>query len=125
MSYEGYERVLCKLGHLHHFDCYDTPDYSIWKCHCVEKAAWTQDIDTTNGSYCSAFNETNECLAEACCWCDEESKAECKKNGGRIDGWFELEVNEEAEFEVCKCCGHSKKIKERTYKIPKDKGRML
>ncbi len=49
MSYEGYEMWLCAKGHLHYFDCHDTPIEKTWRCHCGAAYAWSCDIDQTNG----------------------------------------------------------------------------
>lgn len=47
MSYEGYERGLCKNGHLSTADCYvGLPD----KCpECGNSFVWWEGVDETNG----------------------------------------------------------------------------
>jgi hypothetical protein len=47
MSYEGYERGLCKNGHLMTADCYvGLPE----KCpDCGEPIVWWEGVDCTNG----------------------------------------------------------------------------
>ena len=48
MSYDGYERTLCRNGHLHERNCYDRlPDD--WSCPiCNEPQAWGESVDQTN-----------------------------------------------------------------------------
>lgn len=51
MSYEGYEIWLCKNGHRHAYDCYDTPLQEEWACDvpdCGEKLSWWEAVDETN-----------------------------------------------------------------------------
>lgn len=46
MSYEGYERFLCKVGHLTEVDCYD---HSKGDCpRCGLAMVWRELVDTTN-----------------------------------------------------------------------------
>jgi hypothetical protein len=48
MGYEGYERWLCRNGHLHTFDCYDAPSKELWKCDepdCGEALAFHHGVD--------------------------------------------------------------------------------
>lgn len=88
MSYEGYEQVLCENGHYYTYDCYEFWKDKGWSCPtCGAKAVWSNMVDVTNGSY------------------DEDTKE-------RIDGFVELQMQEEA---WCKHCGS---ILERRYKIP-------
>lgn len=51
MSFEGFDRILCKSGHLHTFDVYDQNfHYEGWRCPwCGEPIAWSETIDQTNG----------------------------------------------------------------------------
>lgn len=137
MSYEGYIRILCKAGHQSVCDCYDDPvfsekdvseDQEIWRCDCGETAAWWQAIDQTNGSFCPAWQD-GMCV-DVCpedyegeySSCDEEQLANCKKTGGRIDGYFDLEILTEIERSTCEHCGCTKVIKQRTYKVPENVG---
>ena len=50
MSFEGYYRILCKNGHLHHHDPYSYgPFHAEWKCSdCGAPAAFEQLVDETN-----------------------------------------------------------------------------
>lgn len=131
MSFEGYYQILCKNGHKHSCDCYEhiifTKDQccyageEVWTCSCGAHAAWWNLVDQTNGSDCTAWDSEKN----ACCdpdYCNEDQHVSCKQRCGRIDGFVDLEVLEEQEIEVCKCCGHSKVTKERTYKIPEGVG---
>lgn len=139
MSFEGYYRILCKNGHLSSCDCYEDPVFSKnecsegqseWTCYCGEVAAWWQLIDVTNGSYCPAWNtEAKRCDDVApegydgeYSHCGAEQLERCKQSEGRIDGFFELEISSEEEHSVCKHCGCSKLLKNKTYKIPEDRG---
>jgi hypothetical protein len=82
MSFEGYYQMLCVKGHAKHLDCHE--EKPEW-CECGALMVWENLVDVTNGSY---------------------------DDGLRIDGYVELEVEEES---FCTCCGH---LKVRTYKIP-------
>ena len=96
MSYEGYEVWLCEKGHEHSFDCYDTPSVEDWNCPiCNSRCVWYTCVDQTNG---------------------------CNPKTGRCHGEVDLEIDQEAEYEVCKTCGAKKLIREETYKIPEKKG---
>lgn len=78
MSYEGYDQVLCENGHYYTYDCYEFWEAVGWACPiCGAKAAWSNMVDNTNGSY---DEETNE----------------------RIDGYVVLQMKEET---WCKHCG--------------------
>jgi hypothetical protein len=116
MSYEGYEQVLCRNGHLHSCDCYefmcyeqaDSEDenscYTLWHCPtCGEIAAWINSVDVTNGSW-----DVDECGDEV-----------------RIDGYVELEELSPAETCSCPQCGHTHVVSKPTYRIPKNTGRMV
>lgn len=59
MSYEGFERCLCRNGHLHQADCYDSPftlgqwdddeSFQAWSCpDCGEPMMWWEQVDQTN-----------------------------------------------------------------------------
>ena len=51
MSYEGYERCLCKNGHLHVEDCYTANFDGDWRCpDCGEPKAQNKGVDQTNCS---------------------------------------------------------------------------
>ena len=77
MSYEGYERVLCRNGHLFVANCYDsifldeTDDstYS-WKCPiCNEPMVWFESVDQTNNGGVSRVlieYKTHECSCPTC-----------------------------------------------------------
>ena len=93
MSYEGYDQVLCENGHYHTYDCYDFWEAEGWNCPtCGAKAAWSNMVDVTNGSY--DVDDDG--------WETED----------RIDGFVELQMREEV---WCKHCGS---ILERRYKMP-------
>jgi len=50
MSYTGYERVLCRNGHLEEAGCYEA-DFEMpeWRCGvCNESCAWWEQVDQTN-----------------------------------------------------------------------------
>lgn len=76
MSYEGYDQVLCENGHYHTYDCWEFWKPKGWVCHCGAKAAWSNSVNVTNGSFDG----------------DE-----------RIDGYVELEVKDQCK---CPTCGH-------------------
>lgn len=49
MSYEGYERVLCRNGHLATVDCYNSDFGPDWRCGvCGEPRCWREGVDQTN-----------------------------------------------------------------------------
>ena len=108
MSFEGYYRVLCKNGHCDTLDCYWSPDFNIsetncWLCRdCGKEAAWVNLVNTTNGSY--EYQNGKEV---------------------RIDGYVELEIEEESVTTTCPTCGTKKCIKPQRYKIPKNKKQNL
>jgi hypothetical protein len=112
MSYEGYVQYLCKNGHYWTVDAYDDYESTCPDCccpDCRERPYWENCVDETNGSYCDCQN------GEGCEHCVD----------GRIDGYIELEEDTPAEYETCECCGATKTIKQRTYKIPQGKGQVL
>lgn len=133
MSYEGYVQILCTNGHESVVDCYENPNFGgwerddwegdvpLWRCHCGALAAWYNNVDTTNGSYCScelgSWRISNGDDADppkgmvSCEYCEN----------GFIDGHVSLEFDEPGTFEVCNL-GHSHMTKHSTYKIPKDRG---
>jgi hypothetical protein len=91
MSYEGYDQVLCENGHYHTYDCWEFWNDERWSCStCGAKAAWSNMVDVTNGSY--EYDEWGEEL--------------------RIDGYVELHILEECR------CEHCGSILERRFKIP-------
>jgi len=99
MSYEGYDQVLCENGHYYTYDCWEFWEPNGWECPtCGAKAAWSNSVDITNGSW--EMDDDGETLF------DEEGRPI------RIDGYVELEVLEECR---CECCGT---ILEQRFKIP-------
>jgi hypothetical protein len=105
MSFEGYYRRLCVMGHLHEHDVY-WPEPEVCP-ECKEPFVWFQIVNQTNGSFCENPESKGE-ACEGCEWCKE----------GRIDGYIELEVLYPAETETCECCGHVKELAPIRYKIP-------
>jgi hypothetical protein len=64
MSYEGYDMVLCELGHLSEYDVYSprnptSPSERSWNCYCGAAMVWSSSVDTTNGK-----DETGLCPGE-------------------------------------------------------------
>ena len=52
MSYEGFEQVLCKQGHLREFDCWNAPElFDLAEVCPVCKSVWVYRnmVDETNG----------------------------------------------------------------------------
>lgn len=47
MSYEGYTRWLCAMGHDHVNDCNDDDEGAL--CHCGARRVWVREVDETNG----------------------------------------------------------------------------
>ncbi|RLG37460.1 MAG: hypothetical protein DRO01_07150 [Thermoproteota archaeon] len=88
MSFEGYYQILCERGHYWTEDVYlvDDPVSELRCPKCGGRVVWYNLVDVTNGSY------------------DED--------GNRIDGYVELEIEEER---VCPLCNS---VLERRYKIP-------
>jgi len=106
MSYEGYRQILCKNGHCStedaHVSYYDDTAYP-WICSiCGAEEAWSNGVDTTNGSY--DFNPDTQ-------------------QNERIDGFVELEIDQPAQFCKCASCGHEHVVTPATYKVP-DKASM-
>ena len=96
MSFEGYYQVICEKGHLstEGLDFYE----DTWKCpYCESKCAWTNIVDTTNGSY------------------DEK--------GRRIDGYKKLKIKKPAKKCKCEKCGNEHIVEVATYEMPKTKTR--
>lgn len=104
MSYEGYDMVLCELGHVTEYYAHsiDNPTSlsvysgmhddgrSTWKCpYCSSKLAWSTSVDETNG-----IDETGLCPGDVI-----------------------LEIKEEPIFHTCSC-GHVHQTSSVTYKIP-------
>ena len=112
MSYSGYQQILCKNGHYHTYNCYEW-DYGGfggaeegWQCPiCGEGVAWDNSVDVTNGCFC-------EDGCTGCEYCDH----------GRIDGYFDLEIDKEAVKCTCESCGHVHVVEPARYKIPREKG---
>lgn len=116
MGYDGHYQIICMNGHLsesadlwENFKAHDTDD-EVWKCpHCGALAQWINDVNTTNGSYCT---------------CDGDDDCDFCENG-IIDGSVQdFEVLEPAIVEKCNL-GHLHTAKETVYKIPQDKGYMI
>jgi hypothetical protein len=127
MSYEGYTQILCKNGHYTVRDAYDDwgDDEQGKICsQCGEPFVWKNNVDLTNGIICTAWDEElGKCVDES--YCVQEQRNKCVELQGRIDGYVELEIDKEAEYETYKCCGNSKIVKERTFKIPENKGHRI
>lgn len=132
MGFSGYDQILCLNGHKSSADCYEETNFdgpevaewyegveypmpSHWTCRCGAKAAWWNQVNTTNGSLCETYDEEGTWVAECggCEYCEN----------GRIDGHVELEIDKPAVTQVCNL-GHEHVIEEQTYKIPKDKGHL-
>lgn len=114
MSYEGSIQRLCKNNHYSIIDCYDEYDEEV--CHCGEPFIWRNGVDLTNGSFCSEWDEVNNRCLDT--YCDEKQHKYCQEHHGRIDGYVDLEMLEEAVYKECKCCGSKKLVKEARYKVP-------
>ena len=71
MSYRGYERVLCKNGHLHIYDCWDAPNIEEYKCFdCGEGCAWSESVDQTNDAGDETLlAENGPAIMETCACC--------------------------------------------------------
>lgn len=52
-----------------------------------------------------------------CVWFNDVDQT----NGNGDEYYIQLKENAPAEYETCKCCGHTKLIKPATYKIPHKK----
>ena len=95
MSFEGYYQYIFEDGHTWNRDVYDDYDFFGYEdqnptCpYCGKGVIWSNIVDETNGSH------------------DEDGK--------RIDGFVELEVNEQ---DCCPCC---ETVLRETFKIPEDK----
>lgn len=88
MSYEGYNQILCKKGHLSAQDAFFSE--SDFKCRCGEKIAWYNPVDETN---CESYGLI--------------SQRELNK--------FLLTEEQQCS---CKHCGHKHTAVEATYRIP-------
>lgn len=101
MSYEGYRQILCENGHYHTEDAYASywdDNECPWKCSiCGSKEAWSNGVDTTNGSFDY----------------DPTTGAEV-----RIDGFVDLEIDQPAVMCKCSCCGNEHMVQAPRYKIP-------
>ena len=110
MSWEGYDQIICKNGHLHSVDAYNFYDHEDWKCpDCGEIAIWWNQV-----------NQTNPCTYDKC----ELPKAEkdiCRPFGCN---YIKLEEATPPEFKICNL-GYTHCIKQPTYKIPKGKGHLV
>ncbi len=116
MSYEGYEQLLCKVGHQSGVDAMELMYGSATdgKCRlpeCDEPIVWRNGVDQTNGCC------PKEGTWPAGCHRDEDCES-CSMI-------VELEEATPAEYDECSQCHHRKLIKEETYKIPSDKGRKI
>lgn len=88
MSYEGYEQVLCKNGHLEQIPA---PWWSNeYKCHCGEGVMFTNSVDDTN---CDSYGIILE------------------------EGWKSLLIEEE-KTETCSHCNHTKLVSHARYRKP-------
>lgn len=112
MSFEGWYQVLCKNGH--DMGGHDPYGRKWGTCkHCGAEVAWTNLVDTTNGSYCvtQVYDEDGwpeDVYCTGCEYCDN----------GRIDRFVELEVRVPAVFCKCGSCGHRHIIEPPRYHIP-------
>jgi len=100
---------------------FEEPEYPLWTCSCGANAAWWNLVDETNGSICTAWDEERN----ICCdpgYCSAQQEVYCEQKRGRIDGFVELEIDQEAQTETCRCCSHTKVTRERTYRIPEGVG---
>lgn len=130
MSYSGFYQYLCARGHYDCEDAFTCRDLKDWRCPtCGGELAWWNSVNTTNGSFCREWDKENDVCREESYDCDyeystcsEEQLERCKRNCGRIDGYVELEAEQEEEQKLCLWCGCSKVVKEKTYKIPEDVG---
>lgn len=107
MSYEGFTQILCANGHYHTVDAHEdylADDY--WRCPiCGALKAWTNEVNTTNGSFDTVYDD------------DEEGTHE-----ERIDGYVELEEDSfEDEWHVDHH-GNKYATKISKYKIPEGRG---
>ncbi len=109
MSFAGFYQIICEQGHQRNEDCYDFNECN-WTCDCGATVAWWNLCDETNGCYCHGDSGNENC--PGCEYCQE----------GRIDGYVELERDEEDEYEICLCCHHRRLVKEGTFKIPEGVG---
>lgn len=127
MSFSGFYQILCEDGHYSTQDAYAYPDFvgdmtDLWTCSCGKRAVWYNLVDCTNGTYCLSWDfEKSVCLevpSDDGNFCNREQQKRCKELNGRIDGYIELELQCKEEISICPCCGTTKIIKEKTYKIP-------
>lgn len=86
MSFEGYDRFLCKNGHLWELDIYKTMyDDEKQKCPiCKEKEIWNEMIDETNGDGSPTKLKINKKKSKICEHCNTVLEAVYmmpKKNG--------------------------------------------
>ena len=94
MSFEGFDQVLCKAGHLSEFNCWDTVELfdNTDRCTCGEPYVWRHVVDQTNG-----YDESSE-------WTSRKK----------------LETVTQSEYTTCNL-GHRHCTKEATYVIPEEK----
>lgn len=102
MSYEGYDKVLCENGHVNHWNSHDEENPVGFYGSDEKRAKCCPDCGGRFVWYCSV-DQTN---------CDIDEKT------GLEPGDVELVLLEEAKFETCPCCNHSKLISEEVYQIP-------
>ena len=97
MSYEGYDRFLCKNGHKWSLDAHETmylDEDQYPKCPiCGDKHVYINLVNVTNGSF------------------DDD--------GERIDGYIELKPKE-INYMVCPKCGRKHICSCSTYEIPNE-----
>jgi hypothetical protein len=109
VSYEGYDKILCRNGHLHHYDTYQIENpFSVcsetspetWRCrYCDEPLAWYTSIDQTNGD-------------------------EVDPETGLLFGDVQLIINEPEIFEICSSYQRHV-IEPTTYRIPLEGGHLV
>jgi hypothetical protein len=80
MSYEGYERVLCRNGHLHERSCYDSLSDD-WSCpDCNEPQAWWEGVDQTNDAGTkTALQCYRSAQVEICEYCEHSKETAPKR----------------------------------------------
>ncbi len=95
MSFEGFYQAICKNGHLFNFGV-------------------TYEWDEETKEVCPYCKEH-------VAWWNLVDDTNCDR-AGFIHKFEELTPT---VFETCQCCGHSKRVKEPTFKIPEGKGHLV
>lgn len=129
MGYSGYTQYLCAKGHELNIECGEDKNQGC--AHCGSRVVWFNVVDTTNGSLHELVwtDEEWDSMPETasqeewyallhCSGCEE-----C--DGGRIDGYVELEMSHPPRTQTCGCCSHVRQIEPARYIIPTNKGRRL